>query len=210
MKNRIAFFLLTVVLATTASGQTQSAAKAQPSQMNQQMAQQMRQQAAPPVSTIAEVLDLQVTQVERQIMGLAEAMPESKFDFNPANLNLPDSRDPVRTFAGQLKHLATDNYAIWSPMTGDAMPPGIKDVNGPAELKTRAEILKFVKDSFALGHKAAATVNSKNALELLKFRGMNMPRQYLATFALIHTSDHAGQLAVYLRLAGVTPPGSRK
>ena len=173
-------------------------------------ATQMAHQNAPAMRTIAEVVDLQVTQLENQVKRLAEAMPEDKFDFNPTNLNLPDSRDPVRTFAGQLKHMGTDNYAIWSPITGDAMPAGIKDVNGPEELKTRAEILKFVADSFALGHKAAATLTSQNAVEPLDFRGRKVARLFLATFAIEHAEDHCGQLAVYLRLSGITPPGSRK
>lgn len=198
MKYRRTFLVAVVVLVVFATGPANFVAGGRSSQ------------GAPPISTMAEVLDLQVTQMEKQIMRMAEAMPADKFDFNPTNLNLPDSRDPVRTFSGQLKHLATDNYDIWSPMTGDAPPAGIVGVEGPPELKSREDILKYVKGSFAEGHKAAATLNSKNDLELLEFRGQKLPRQYLATFALIHCSDHAGQLAVYLRLAGVTPPGSQK
>src|SRR5438105_8105052 len=197
--------LLAVVLAAlgiviTASGQARNPGKAAPAAAS----------STPPLRTIAEVLDLQVTQMEKQVISLAEAMPEDKFDFNPTQLNLADSRSPVRTFAGQLKHLATDNYDIWSPLTGDPIPAGIKDVNGPAELTSRADIMKFVKDSFALGHRAAATLNNQNLLEKLRFRGNDLPRAYLATYALIHDNDHCGQLAIYLRLAGVTPPGSRK
>ncbi len=168
------------------------------------------QTGAKPLRTLADVVDLQVTQMERSVLRLADAMPDDKFDFNPTQLNLADSRDPVRTFAGQLKHLATDNYDIWSPLTGEPVPANIKDVNGPAELTSRADIMKFLKDSFALGHRAAATITEKNAVEKLRFRGNDLPRMYLATFALIHDNDHYGQLIVYLRLAGITPPGSRK
>jgi uncharacterized damage-inducible protein DinB len=178
------------------------------SQSSHQM--QMNSQKAPSMATIADAIDLQVTRLEKQVLDLAEAMPDDKFDFNPTNLNLKDSRDPVRTFAGQLKHLATDNYDMWSPLTGDAIPANIKDVNGPAELKTKAEVLQFVRGSFVIGHKAAATLTSQNAVELLPFRGMKMSRLYLATWAIEHANDHCGQLAIYLRLAGITPPGSRK
>lgn len=210
MKLRRAFLLLVLGAAISALGQTsRPAAKPAKPAPQAQMSHQMSM-AQPAMNSIAEIVDLQVTQMERQVMRLAEAMPEDKFDFNPTNLNLADSRDPVRTFAGQLKHLATDNYDIWSPLTGDAIPAGITDVNGPPELKSRADILKFVKDSFALGHKAAATLTARNVLEKLPFRGMEPARLYLATYALIHDNDHCGQLAVYLRLAGITPPGSRK
>lgn len=209
MKHLRAFLLPILGLAISAQGQTSGSAPDAKPAKNEQQGQASRPMA-PRMSTIAEVVDLQVTQLENRVMSLAEAMPEDKFDFNPTNLNLADSRSPVRTFAGQLKHLATDNYAIWSPMTGDAMPAGIKNVDGPEDLKTRAEILKFVKDSFALGHKAAATLTSENAVEALTFRGTKAARLFLATFAIEHAQDHCGQLAVYLRLSGITPPGSRK
>ncbi len=40
-------------------------------------------------------------------------------------------------------------------MTGEKMPANIKGPNGPDELKTKAEIIQFLKDSFAVGHRAA-------------------------------------------------------
>jgi len=162
-----------------------------------------------PPPTIASVVDRQISQLEKQAVAMAEAMPEDKFDFTPTNLNLKDSRDPVRSFALEVKHMATGNYAFWSPLTGDPMPAGIKGPNGPEELKAKAEIIKYLKDSFALGHKAAATLTAQNVVELVPFRQGQAPRLYLATFAVEHAYDHYGQLAVYLRLSGITPPGSR-
>lgn len=167
-------------------------------------------QASPqPAPTIASVVDREISTIEKQVVDLAEAMPADKFDFTPTNLNLKDSRDPVRSFAFQVKHIATANYAFWSPLTGDPMPPSIKGPNGPEELKTKAEIIKFLKDSFALGHKAAATLTAENVVEQVPFRQNKAPRLYLATFAVAHGFDHYGQLAVYLRLSGITPPASR-
>jgi hypothetical protein len=167
-------------------------------------------QASPqPPPTIASVVDRQINQLEKQVLDLAEAMPEDKFDFNPTSLNLKDSRDPVRTFAMELKHLATGNYAFWSPLTGDPMPAGVKGPNGPDDIKTKADIMKYLKDSFALGHKAAATLTAANVVEIVPtFRGP-APRLYLATFAVEHAYDHYGQLVIFLRMSGITPPGSR-
>ena len=151
-----------------------------------------------------------LSSIEKTIVDAAEAMPEEKFDFTPENLNIPGSAyKGVRTFAGQIKHLATDNFAIWSPITGDPMPAGIKNVNGPEELRTKAEIVKFLKDSFVLGHKAIAALTAENALDLLSFRGTRLPRLDLAFFALTHANDHYGQMVVYLRMAGIIPPASR-
>ncbi len=163
-----------------------------------------------PPPTLASMIDRQVTQLEKQVVAVAEAMPEDKFDFTPTQLNTKDGRDPVRSFALEVRHLATGNYAFWSPLTGDPLPAGIKGPNGPEDLKTKADIIKYLKDSFALGHKAAATLTPNNMLENVKtFRGEE-PRLYLATLAIEHANDHYGQLVIFLRMNGITPPGSRQ
>jgi hypothetical protein len=166
--------------------------------------------AAPTSMTLAAACERQLRSIEKTIVEAAEAMPEDKFDFTPESLSIPGSAyQGVRTFAGQVKHLATDNYAIWSPITGDPLPAGIKDVNGPEELKTKSDIIAFLKGSFALGHKAIATLTAENAVDMLPFRGMQLPRITLAFFALTHANEHYGQMVVYLRMCGIIPPASR-
>lgn len=163
-----------------------------------------------PASAMAVACERQLKSIEKNIVDAAEAMPENKFNFTPESLHIQGSAyKGVRTFAGQVKHLATDNFAIWSPVTGDPMPAGIKNVDGPEDIKTKAEIIKFLKDSFALGHKAIATLTSENATEMLPFRGNKLPRIDLAFYALTHSNDHYGQMVVYLRMAGIIPPASR-
>jgi hypothetical protein len=123
-------------------------------------------------------------------------------------LNIPGGEyQGVRTFAVQVKHVATSNYFIWSPLTGDKLPEGLKDGNGPENLKTKADIIKFLKDSFALGHKAAATLTTHNMLQTAEHS--KSPRLYLATFAVAHAYDHYGQMVEYLRMNGIVPPASR-
>ena len=148
--------------------------------------------------------------IEQHITEVAEAMPENRFDFTPDSLNITGSQfKAVRSFAGQIKHLATDNFFMWTAITGDNMPPGIDDVNGPASLKTKAEILAYLKQSFAAGHKAIATLTTNNAMDLIPFRGNKLPRVDLAFSALIHANEHYGQMVIYLRMCGIIPPASR-
>jgi uncharacterized damage-inducible protein DinB len=152
----------------------------------------------------------QVSASEKQLVEAAEAMPEDKYNFTPESLNIPGSNyKGVRTFALEVKHIATANYAFWTALTGDPMPAGIKGPNGPDELKTKAEIVKFLKDSYALGHKAAATLTPENALEVVTFRMGKAPRLYLATNPVAHANDHYGQMVEYLRMNGIVPPASR-
>lgn len=199
MKPRI--LLLSAVLILTAStlGQgTKSAAvatapQAQPSQ---------------PAPTLASAIDREISAVEKQVLDAAEAMPEEKFNFSPESLNLPGGNyKGVRTFAVQVKHIAASNYFIWSGLTGDKLPENLKDGNGPEDVKTKAEILKFLQDSFALGHKAAATLTPENMLQTPEHS--KSTRLRLATFGVAHAFNHYGQMVEYLRMNGIVPPASR-
>src|SRR6195256_850690 len=154
---RIFWLLAVLVFIVAALGQgTKSAAAAS--------APQTQQLQPPP--TIASTVEREISTIEKQVLDAAEAMPEDKFNFSPESLNLPGGNyKGVRTFAVQVKHIAASNYFIWSGLTGDKLPANLKDGNGPEDVKTKAEILMFLKDSFALGHKAATTLTTENMLQ---------------------------------------------
>jgi hypothetical protein len=169
---------------------------------------QQTQGAPQPSPTVASVVDREISAIENLILNAAEAMPEDKFNFSPESLNIPGGDyKGVRTFAVQVKHIASSNYFIWSPLTGDKVPESIKDGNGPAELKSKAEIIRFLKDSFALGHKAAATLTAENMLQ--NPGSSKSTRLRLANFGVAHAYDHYGQMVEYLRMNGIVPPASR-
>ena len=158
--------------------------------------------------TIASAVDREIGDVEKLVVAAAQEMPEDKFNFSPEALNIPGADyKGVRTFALQVKLIAASNYAIWAPLTGDRLPKDFMGGDGPADLKSKAEILKFLMDSFALGHKAAATLTAQNALETAEHS--QSIRLHLAEFAVAHAFDHYGQMAEYLRMNGIVPPASR-
>ena len=158
--------------------------------------------------TLASTVDHEISTIEKEIVDAAEAMPEDRFNFSPECLNLPgNSYKGVRTFAQQVKHVAASNYALWSPLTGDNFPDDFMGGNGPERVRTKADIIKFLKDSFALGHKAAATLTTENMLQPVG--SSKSPRLHRATFAVAHAFDHYGQMVEYLRMNGIVPPASR-
>ncbi|HLJ91348.1 MAG TPA: DinB family protein [Candidatus Angelobacter sp.] len=194
---RTTFLLLVLCLAVgaLAYGQAQGSAAAPAGQ-------------AKPAPTLASIVENQLSTVEKEVVEAAEAMPEEKFNFSPENLKIEGSDyKGVRTFAVEARHIATANYFFWSAITGDKLPEGIKDGNGPEALKSKAEIVKFLKDSFVLGHKAVATLTTDNLLEPLGQR--KTPRIQLATSPIAHAFDHYGQMVEYLRMNGIVPPASR-
>src|SRR5205809_6578732 len=163
------------------------------------------------VPTIASAIDREIGIVEKELIDAAEAMPEGKFEFSPEKLNLPGSDyKGVRTFGQQLKRVAASNYLIWSPITGEKAPDTVNDGKGPDNMTAKADIIKYLKDSFAFGHKAVATLNASNLVQPIT-RSNKPPttRLFLATFAAAHAFDHYGQMIEYLRMNGIVPPASR-
>jgi len=168
--------------------------------------QAARAQQAP--ATVASTVDRQISAVEKLVVDAAEAKPEEKFNFSPESLKLPGSEyQGVRTFAVEVKHIATSNYFLWTPLTGEKMPEGLKDGNSPEALKTKAEIIAYLKTSFALGHRAAATLTTENMLQ--PAGSGDSTRLNRATFGVAHAYDHYGQMVEYLRMNGIVPPASR-
>jgi len=159
-------------------------------------------------ATLASTVDRAIGNIEKLVVDAAEAMPEDKFNFSPEGLSIPGADyKGVRTFALQVRHVAASNYYLWSAVTGDKIPEDYKGGNGPESLKSKAEIIKFLKDSFALGHKAAASLTVQNMLETAA--GTKSVRLHLATFGVAHAFDHYGQMVEYLRMNGIVPPASR-
>ena len=184
---------VTLILAASALGQSTTAPAPQAAQTS---------------ATLASAIDREISAIEKQVLDAAEAMPEDKFNFSPESLNLPGANyKGVRTFAVQVKHIAASNYFIWSGLTGDKLPANLKDGNGPEDIKTKAEVLAFLKDSFALGHKAAATLTPENMLQAPEHS--KSTRLHLATFGVAHAFNHYGQMAEYLRMNGIVPPASQ-
>ncbi len=157
--------------------------------------------------TVTMVLDHTVTNLESEFVPAAEAMPEDKFGFAPANGEFKG----VRTFAQQIKHVAAVNYELGAAILEEKPPVDIGDESGPASVATKTEILKYLHDSFVYVHKAIQTINEKNLVETVRspFGEGKVSRLGLATGVASHGYDHYGQMVVYLRMNGIVPPASR-
>ena len=168
---------------------------------------------APPAPSVSGAIDSQIKIIEREFVSAAEAMPEEKYNFTPAGLNIQGSDyKGVRTFAEEVKHVATANYMFWGAITGDPMPAGTTGPNGPDNIKTKADIVKYLKDSYAVGHKAANMLTAENAVTTVSLPMLSpnpVPKLFLATFGAAHGFDHYGQVVEYLRMNGIVPPASR-
>ena len=175
------------------------------------LAQAPAAKAAEPVKemTPGQAVDGTYAWVEGQFVPAAEAMPEDKYNFAPKDGEFKG----VKTFAQEVKHVAAINYFLGATILGEQPPAEIGNPeNGPDSLKTKAEIVKYLKGSFAYARKAIASISAKNATTSMKapFGGGTTTPLGLATLLAFHGMDHYGQMAIYLRLNGIVPPASRK
>lgn len=151
-----------------------------------------------PAATYGKLLDM----LSKEFVDAAEAMPEDKFNFAPAE-TAGDFKG-VRSFAGQVKHVAESNWYFFG---GPDMTEEKAKAKGDAieKLTSKAEIIQALKDSLAQGHTFLDGISAENAFTMTE----HGTRGGMAAFGIAHMMDHYGQLAVYLRMNGIVPPASR-
>jgi len=158
--------------------------------------------AKPPVGSVippTQIYGKILTSLETNFVAAAEAMPDDKFDFAPAET--AGEFKGVRTFGGEVKHVAQANAFFFH----DPNAPLVETRADYDKLKTKTEIVKALKDSFAVAHTFVDAITPENAFVMTA----NGTRAGLATQGLEHLMDHYGQMVVYLRMNGIIPPASR-
>jgi hypothetical protein len=168
---------------------------------------------SPPIGTKedpANAVDGLLSLMEMQVVGAAKAMPADKYSFAPAQAIFAPSQktefDTVRTFVGQVTHLAQANYFFfgWSGIKPD------RDVKAIGSITTKDEAVAALQASFVYAHKAIATITTENAFVAIKPIDGYSTRVTIAAFAAAHGNDHYGQMVEYLRMNGIVPPASAK
>lgn len=159
-------------------------------------------QSGPPTS-VSGALDKELSGLERHMVAVAEAMPEDKYNFKPT----AGKFDTVMDFAGQVKHVAGGINMYAASILGEKSAGEDADAN----LKTKAQIVQALKESFAHAHKAIESINDKNMFQPIPppFGKEQTTRLSLGIAMVAHPQDHYGQMIEYLRGAGIVPPGSK-
>lgn len=136
------------------------------------------------------------------LMKIAAAMPEEKFGFRPTPAQ--------RTWGEQILHIAEANVNQMGRLGSKTPAPRID-----MKLTARADVLKALADSFDYG---TAVLDEQTDATIVQPAGNTRFDQSMGPSARIrvvyfvvgHTWDIYGQMVVYLRLNGVTPPASQR
>jgi uncharacterized damage-inducible protein DinB len=162
-----------------------------------------------PAASMSDVFNGQIKMLENEVVPLAEAMPADKYDFAPTQGEFKG----VRTFSKQMSHIAAVNYLVAAAALGEKNPSEMgQGENGPASIKGKDAVVKYLKDSLAYAHKAAAALTAANAMEMVAspFGSGKISRMDLVSTVAWHSFDHYGQAVEYLRMNGMVPPASRQ
>jgi uncharacterized damage-inducible protein DinB len=127
-----------------------------------------------------------------------DAMPADGFAFK--------ATPEVRTFAGQLLHLADANYFFIGTASGKVSPMGKESVE-KSVAQTKEATTKAVLDSYDF---AISTIQGMTDAqfqeEVAMGKDKKSTRGLLLAKGFEHQTHHRGQATIYLRLKGVTPP----
>lgn len=130
---------------------------------------------------------------------IVAAMPEDKYDFRPTK--------EIRSFRELVMHAIEDNYTHMGFVAGKSREESEKLAAKYKDIRTRAEILDALTESYAYGNTVLAELNNRNAADVVPaMRGEQTTRVGAALQAFEDTMDHYGNLVVYLRLNGIVPP----
>ncbi|ACB77272.1 DinB family protein [Opitutus terrae] len=157
-------------------------------------------------SPLAKSMEQELNILEHDLVPLAEAMPPALYDFAPTSGEFKD----VRTFGQQVMHVATNIYGAAGTVLGEKPPAAMGDGNnGPQELKTKEQILGYLRGSMDYARRAMASLTVANAMDEVDPGWGKHSRLFMANVVLWHSFDHYGQMVIYARLNGIVPPASR-
>ena len=154
--------------------------------------------AAPASTSLATDFAIDFQAQEDLILKAADAMPAEHFDFKPT--------PPQQSFGERVMHIAQVNAGLFRALGPKTPPPMVN-----MQAKSKADIMLALKQSFDYGLTVVKEFNDQQLVERVmapRFMGPMASRARIIAFSMVHTEDIYGQMVVYLRLNGVTPPAS--
>jgi uncharacterized damage-inducible protein DinB len=134
------------------------------------------------------------------LYGLADAMPADKFGYKPTPAQ--------QSYGERVMHVVTVDMGLLATLGGKTAPPTIN-----AQATMKADVLAALRQHTEYGSAVLKEFTDQTLLEQVAspwFMGPKSSRQRIVYFLMMHTQDTYGQLVVYLRLNGITPPLSRQ
>ena len=150
----------------------------------------------------------QVVYVQGKITDLANAVPQSAYEWRPA--------EGVRSVSEVYLHTAFANY-ICVTVSGGTVPKEVgfemdfsKASAWDTQTTDKTVILEKVNESFEILKERISNLTEEDLNREVEVFGMTMSTRNFIISMIGHAHEHLGQSIAYARINGVTPPWSEK
>jgi len=145
----------------------------------------------------------------KKLVSLAEAMPEEKYSWRPA--------EGVRSVSELFMHVTGVNLLVPAGL-GAAPPEGLEIPENPfallgqleADVTAKDAVIAELQKSIEYAKGAVQEVAAAGLEEQSEMFGFPATKRAYLLIVLTHTHEHLGQAIAYARMNGVTPPWSQK
>ena len=154
--------------------------------------------------SLASVARTMHSNIRRNIVEAAEAVPASEYSFQPT----PNTR----TFAQLVGHVINANWFFCSQAKQERSP----NAANHEALTDKAPLVKALHDamSYCDGvYESTTDANFNQPVQMQAGVGMgpaSTVRGAILTFNTAHDNEHYGNIVVYMRLKGHTPPSTAR
>jgi uncharacterized damage-inducible protein DinB len=138
--------------------------------------------------------------VTKKIISLAEAIPEEKYTWRPAQ--------GVRSVSEVFMHITGANLMI-PTMLGVKMPAGLITRDSEKTVTKKAEVIPLIRKSVDHSRAAISEGLQGDVNKPTKVFGRDSTYGGASLLIVSHLHEHLGQLIAYARSVGVTPPWSQ-
>ncbi|MBV9762594.1 MAG: DinB family protein [Acidobacteriaceae bacterium] len=158
----------------------------------------LQAQKADPLEGLWQGYDGEWLHCSRQLVELAEAIPQDKYTWRPG--------PGVRSTSEVLMHIVTANYGLMH-LTGKPMPAGFNREIGTS-VTDKAQVIDWLKRSLDAVREAHAQITPAELAKHVKVANRDATVDGIYLRILVHANEHMGQLVAYARVNGITPPWS--
>lgn len=138
--------------------------------------------------------------VSRQLIELAEAIPQDKYSWRPG--------PGVRSTSEVLMHISITNFALLAA-TGQPFPPDLKR-GSEKSVTDKAQVISWLKRSLEAVKTAHANETPADMQRKVTVAHHSATVDGVYLRILIHANEHMGQLVAYARVNGIVPPWSEQ
>ena len=136
----------------------------------------------------------------KKMIDLAESIPFEHYNWQPTK--------EIRSIKESLMHVAGTHYFL-ARVLNYPIPAGIKPHEFSQSVKTKKEIQETLLNSIEHIRAAVQKIKKEQLYTDVDFFGRQQTKQRVILQVGEHMAEHLGQLIVYARLKGITPPWSQ-